>query len=166
MSLCVLAIEYIPSLSEGKDLDFCQNKKIYTPIAEERISDRAIDARNISFGSERSQSCQRDQRRQQPLRVSKRRQKGDGRWDSPRVLETQKSAARSRRRKPKRKRHCTRRAFPPPRVSSSRPVSSRTGVDGGCRSAGLESLNKEPKGWKGLGAKVVRGKRLARPQTR
>lgn len=37
---------------------------------------------------------------------------------------------------------------------------------GCCRLAGLESLNKEPKGCKGLGAKVVRGKRLARPQTR
>lgn len=37
---------------------------------------------------------------------------------------------------------------------------------GCCRSEGLESLNKEPKGCKGLGAKVVRGKRLARPQTR
>lgn len=36
----------------------------------------------------------------------------------------------------------------------------------GCRSVGLESLNKVPKGCKGLGAKVVRGKRLARPQTR
>lgn len=38
--------------------------------------------------------------------------------------------------------------------------------DESCKSAGLESLNKEPKGWKGLGTKVVRGKRLARPQTR